>query len=52
MQIEVVVTDDSAESVANTIIQAARTGQIGDGRVFAIPVAHSYKIRTGELETS
>jgi nitrogen regulatory protein P-II 1 len=32
------------------IITAARTGQIGDGRVFAIPVARSYKIRTGDLE--
>ena len=29
---------------------AARTGEIGDGRVFVIPVSHSYKIRTGEQD--
>ena len=50
MQIEVVVDETRSEQVANTIIQAARTGEIGDGRVFVIPVTHSYKIRTGELE--
>jgi len=50
MQIEVVVDDSRAEDVARTIIQAGRTGEIGDGRVFLIPVAHSYKIRTGELD--
>jgi nitrogen regulatory protein PII len=32
------------------IIGAARTGEIGDGRVFVLPVSHSYKIRTGEEE--
>src|SRR5215831_2075725 len=50
MQIEVVVDDGHAEEVARTIIQAGRTGEIGDGRVFLIPVAHTYKIRTGELD--
>ena len=48
MQIEVVVDDSVAEDVVRTIIASARTGQIGDGRVFVIPVAHSYRIRTGE----
>ena len=51
MQIEVVVADDSQESVVSAIIKAARTGEIGDGRVFVIPVASSYRIRTGELIT-
>jgi len=32
------------------IMQAARTGEIGDGRVFVFPVTQSYKIRTGEVE--
>jgi len=50
MQIEVVVDDELSEQVVNAIMQAARTGQIGDGRVFVIPVTHSYKIRTGELD--
>ena len=50
MQIEVVVHDDLSDQVVRAIIQAARTGEIGDGRVFVIPVTHSYKIRTGELD--
>ena len=33
------------------IITAARTGEIGDGRVFVLPVEHSYNIRTGEKDT-
>jgi nitrogen regulatory protein PII len=49
-QIEVVVDDDLSDSVVEVIIQSARTGEIGDGRVFVIPVTHSYKIRTGELD--
>jgi nitrogen regulatory protein PII len=50
MQIEIVVDDSVADDVVKTIITSARTGQIGDGRVFAIPVSHSYKIRTGDLD--
>ena len=50
MQIEVVVDDSVADDVISTIIKSARTGQIGDGRVFAIPIAHSYRIRTGEMD--
>jgi nitrogen regulatory protein PII len=49
MQIEVVVSEDLLDGIVKAIIQAARTGEIGDGRVFVIPVTHSYKIRTGEL---
>ena len=50
IQIEVVVDDSVADDVISTIIKSARTGQIGDGRVFAIPVAHSYRIRTGDMD--
>ena len=50
MEIEVVVPDDRAEEIAAAIIKAARTGEIGDGRVFLIPVTGSYRIRTGERE--
>ena len=38
-----------ADAVA-AILLAARTGQIGDGRVFIIPVECSYRIRTGEMD--
>ena len=50
MEIEVVVPDQIVEDVIQAIIRAARTGEIGDGRVFVTPVTQSYKIRTGELE--
>jgi nitrogen regulatory protein PII len=50
MQIETVVADEVVEDVVKGIIQAARTGEIGDGRVFVLPVSSSYKIRTGESE--
>lgn len=48
MQVEVVVSDAQADGVIAAIIEAARTGEIGDGRVFVLPVEASYKIRTGE----
>ena len=50
MEIETVVPDDVVDLVIKAIIQAAHTGEIGDGRVFVTPVVKSYKIRTGELE--
>ena len=51
VEIEVVVPDDVVDELIQTIITAARTGEIGDGRVFVLPVEHSYKIRTGERDT-
>ena len=50
MEIEVVVPDDIVDDAVKVIIQAARTGEIGDGRVFVLPVGESYRIRTGERE--
>ena len=52
MEIEVVVPDAIVEETVRTIIKAARTGEIGDGRVFVVPVMRSYKIRTGEEEAA
>ena len=48
--VERVVADSMAEDAIKAIIEAARTGEIGDGRVFVLPVGESYKIRTGERE--
>jgi len=48
VKIEVVVPDDRAEKVVSAIIQAAKTGSIGDGKVFVMPVGESIRIRTGE----
>ena len=50
MEIEVVVPDEIVDEGVKAIIQAARTGEIGDGRVFVLPVGDSYRIRTGERE--
>ncbi len=50
MQIETVVSDAVADATIDAIVNAARTGEIGDGRVFVTSVESSYKIRTGERE--
>ena len=50
MEVEVVVPDDQVEPAIRAIMGAARTGEIGDGRVFVIPVEHGYNIRTGERD--
>jgi nitrogen regulatory protein PII len=51
MEIEVVVPEPLADDAIKAIIAAARTGEIGDGRVFVMPVSESYRIRTGEMES-
>jgi nitrogen regulatory protein PII len=50
MSIETVVSNDRVDETIKAIVAAARTGEIGDGRVFVTPVEYSYKIRTGERE--
>ena len=50
MSIETVVPDDLVDPAVEAIIKAARTGEIGDGRVFVTAISNSYKIRTGERE--
>ncbi len=50
MEIEVVVADEIVDEVIHAVIQAARTGEIGDGRVFVLPVENGYNIRTGEKD--
>ena len=51
MQIEVVVADSIVEQAIKVIVQSGRTGEIGDGRVFVLPVEQTYKIRTGEKDS-
>ncbi len=51
MEVEVVVPDSLADDAIKAIVQAARTGEIGDGRVFVLPVQETYRIRTGEKES-
>jgi nitrogen regulatory protein P-II 1 len=48
VKLEIVVPDHQAPVVAQTIADAARTNEIGDGKIFMIPVADAIRIRTGE----
>jgi nitrogen regulatory protein P-II 1 len=48
VRIEVVVADDACEAVVDAIVMAARTGQIGDGKVWTTAVDDLVRIRTGE----
>ncbi len=50
VKIEIVVKDELVQKVVDTIMESARTGKIGDGRIFILPVEKSIKIRTGEME--
>jgi nitrogen regulatory protein P-II 1 len=49
VRIEVLATDGQAEQVANTIVDHARTGKIGDGKLWIQPVDVAVRIRTGEV---
>ena len=49
--IEVLADDDEARRVADAIVEAARTGQIGDGKIFVTPIDHALRIRTGETDS-
>ena len=51
IQLEIVVRDSELDLLISTIIESARTGKIGDGKIFIIPVEKSIRIRTGEIET-
>ncbi len=49
VKLEVLTSSDQAEKVANTIIEAARTGKIGDGKLWIQPVEIAVRIRTGDI---
>ena len=48
VRIEVVVEDADSETVIDAIVKAARTGKIGDGKVWSVPVGTVVRVRTGE----
>jgi len=50
IQIEIVVRDEHLDNLITTITESARTGKIGDGKIFVIPVEKTIRIRTGEIE--
>jgi nitrogen regulatory protein P-II 1 len=48
VKIQILVPDDKAVEVVDAILQSARTGKIGDGKIFVIPAEEVIRIRTGE----
>ena len=50
LKIEVAVTSDLAEQVVEAIAKAARTGKIGDGKIFVTDIGRAVRIRTGETD--
>jgi nitrogen regulatory protein P-II 1 len=48
IKIELVVLDEDVSKAINAIISAARTGEMGDGKIFVMPVENAIRIRTGE----
>ncbi len=51
IQLEIVIRDSDVDTIVVTITEAARTGKIGDGKIFILPVEKSIRIRTGEMES-
>jgi nitrogen regulatory protein P-II 2 len=51
VRIEIAVASDRADKVVDAITSAAKTGQIGDGKIFVTDIEHAVRIRTGETGT-
>jgi nitrogen regulatory protein P-II 2 len=50
LKIEVAVADEQVDKVVDAVVSAARTGQIGDGKIFVFGIESAQRIRTGELD--
>ena len=48
IKLECVVSDGDVQTIVDTVLKHARTGAIGDGKVFVLPVEEAYRVRTGE----
>lgn len=48
LKLEIVVEDDQVDMVVEKVVQASRTGEIGDGKIFISPIEETIRIRTGE----
>ena len=49
VKIEIVLADEMVDKAVNIVVGAAKTGKIGDGKVFVLPVEHAVRIRTEEI---
>lgn len=52
IKVEIAVTESDRDSAINAIVEAAKTGKVGDGKVFVVPVSEAVRIRTGETGES
>ena len=50
LKIEIIVPADQVDTVVDTIIESAKTGKIGDGKIFVLPVESVVRVRTGERD--
>lgn len=50
LKLEIAVSDEQVEKVVDAIVANARTGQIGDGKIFVVPIESAQRIRTGETD--
>jgi nitrogen regulatory protein P-II 1 len=50
VRLDVGVSEPFVERTVRAIMRSARTGEVGDGKIFVLPVEHVYRIRTGELD--
>lgn len=50
VKLEIAIADDQVERVVEAIIESAKTGQIGDGKIFVTPLEQIVRIRTGETD--
>jgi nitrogen regulatory protein P-II 1 len=48
VRVEILVEDEAADEVIEVLVKAARTGKIGDGKVWSVPVETAVRVRTGE----
>ena len=48
IKIEIVIADDQVEKAIEAVLTTAKTGQIGDGKIFVSPIEHTVRVRTGE----
>ena len=51
IKMEIIVSDDQVDQVVDTIVKVARTGKIGDGKIFISPVERIIRVRTGETDS-
>ena len=52
VRFEIAVSDDFVEPTISALCQGARTGEVGDGKIFVVPLEECVRIRTGESDTS